>query len=89
MWDLEGSISSGYLADCSHLFFTSIPIEFSASYSMLSQSCDTDFAGQVVYKPWVLPVSSEALVPITAILILAADCTLLLHQLVIGRLPYI
>ncbi len=36
-WDLEGPITSGYLAHCSHLFFMSIHIEFSASYSMLSQ----------------------------------------------------
>ncbi len=50
----------------------------------ISESCDTDFAGQVVYKPWVLSVSSEVLVSITAILILAADSVLLLHQLVIG-----
>ncbi len=40
-WDLEGPISSGYLAHCSHPFFTSIRIEFSASYSMLSQSLVT------------------------------------------------
>ncbi len=50
----------------------------------ISEFCDTDFAGQVVYKPWVLSVSSEALIPITAILIPAGDCVLLLHQLVIG-----
>ncbi len=37
-WELEGSISSGYLAHCSHPFFMSIRIEFSASYSMLSRS---------------------------------------------------
>ncbi len=52
-------------------------------YAIL-ESCDTNFAGQVVYKPWGLSVSSEALMPITAILIPAADCVLLLHQLVIG-----
>ncbi len=43
----------------------SIRIKFSASYSVLcaiSESWDTDFAGQVD-KPWVLSVSSEALVP--------------------------
>ncbi len=50
----------------------------------ISESCDTKFAGQVVYKPWGLSVSSKALMPITAILIPAADCVLLLHQLVIG-----
>ncbi len=37
-WDLEGPISSGYLAHCSHVFFMSIRIGFSASYSMLSWS---------------------------------------------------
>ncbi len=43
------------------------------------------FSGQVVYKPWVLSVFSEALVPIIrTILIPAADCMLLLHQPVIG-----
>ncbi len=36
-WDLEEPISSGYLAHCSHPFFISIRIEFSASYCMLSQ----------------------------------------------------
>ncbi len=35
-------------------------------------------------KPWVLSVSSEAFVPIITILIPAADCVLLLHQLVTG-----
>ncbi len=51
---------------------------------VVSESCDTDFAAQLVYKPRVLSVSSEALVPTTAIFIPAADCVLLLHQLVIG-----
>ncbi len=37
-WDLEGPKSSGHLAHCSHPFFMSICIEFSASYSVLSQS---------------------------------------------------
>ncbi len=57
----------------------------SMSYSMLptSESCDTDFAGRVVYKPRVLSVSSAALMSTTAILIPAVDCVLLLHQLVI------
>ncbi len=50
----------------------------------ISESFDTGFAGQVVYKPWVLSVSSEAVMLITAILIPAADCVLMLHQLVIG-----
>ncbi len=31
----------------------------------ISKSCDTDFTGQVIYKPWVLSMSSEALVPNT------------------------
>ncbi len=31
-WDLRGPISSGYLAHCSHPFFTSICIMFSMSY---------------------------------------------------------
>ncbi len=50
----------------------------------ISEFTDTDFAGQVAYKPWVLSVSSKTLMPITAILISAANCVLLLHQLVIG-----
>ncbi len=74
-WDLEGPISSGYFDDYSHPFFMNIRIEFSAP---------TNFAGQVVYKPRVPSVSSEALMPITAILMPAADRVLLLHQLVIG-----
>ncbi len=49
----------------------------------ISESCDTDFAGQIIYKPWVLTVSSEALMSITTILIPATYCLLLLHQLVI------
>ncbi len=56
---------------------------FSVLLYAVSESCDTDFVGQVVYKPWVPSVSSEAFMPITAILIPAADCVLLLHQLVI------
>ncbi len=40
-WDLESLISSGYLAHCSHLFFMRIRIEFSVSYSTLSQSLVT------------------------------------------------
>ncbi len=40
----------------------------------VSESCDTNFTGQVVYKPWGLSLSSEALMPITSILIPAADC---------------
>ncbi len=50
----------------------------------ISDSCDTDVAGQVLYKPWVLSVPYEALMPITAIFIPAANCVLLLHQLEIG-----
>ncbi len=51
-WDLEGPISSGYLAHCSHPFFMSNSIEFSASYFYtISESCYTVFAGQLVYKP--------------------------------------
>ncbi len=57
---------------------------FSVLLYAISESCNTDFAGQIVYKPWVLSVSSETLMPITAILIPAADCVLLLHHLVIG-----
>ncbi len=57
---------------------------FSVLHHATSEFCDTNFAGQTVYKPWVLSVSSEALMPITAILIPAADCALPLHQLVIG-----
>ncbi len=49
------------------------------SADAISESCDTDFAGQVVYKPGVLSVSSETLMLITAILIPAADCVFLLH----------
>ncbi len=40
-WDLEGPISSGYLAHCSHPSFMNVHIEFSASYSMLSQNLVT------------------------------------------------
>ncbi len=57
---------------------------FGALLYAISESCDTDFAGQVVYKPRVLSVSSEALMPITTILMPAANCVLLLHQLIIG-----
>ncbi len=66
-----------------HLFFMSICIVFSASYiHATSQFCHNDFPA--VYKPQVVSVSSHVLVPISAILILAADCMLLPHQLVIG-----
>ncbi len=84
-WDLEGPITSGYLAHCSHPFFMSIRLEFSASYSMLCQSLVTPISLAKLFINPGLSVSSEALVPITAILIPAADCVLLLHQLVIGR----
>ncbi len=50
---------------------------FSVLFYVTSKSCETDFNGQVVYKPWVLSVSFEALMPITA------GCVPLLHQLVI------
>ncbi len=50
-WDPDGPISSGYLAHHSYLFFTSIRIVFLSHTSMLSESSDTDFSGQVVYKP--------------------------------------
>ncbi len=40
-WNLGGSISSGYLIYCPLPFFMSIRIEFSASYSILSQSLVT------------------------------------------------
>ncbi len=84
-WDLEDPISSGYVTHCSRPFFMSIRIKFFASYTWLSQTLVTsDFAGQVVYKLWGLPISFEVLMPITAILIPAADCVFLLHQLVIG-----
>ncbi len=84
-WDLEGSISSGYLAHCSNPFFMSIHIEFSASYSMLSQSLVTPTSlARFFMNPRVLSVSSEALMPITAILIPATDCVHLLHQFVTG-----
>ncbi len=84
-WNLRSSISSGNIAHCSqpsHLFFTTIRMVFLASYIYAtSEYYDTDFACQVIYKPWVLSVSSEPLVPITAILIPAADRVLLLHQI--------
>ncbi len=84
-WGLEGTISSDYLAHCSHfLFHKHAHRLFGVLLYAISESCDTNFAGQVVYKPWVLSASSEALMPITAILMPAVDCVLLLHQLVIG-----
>ncbi len=49
-WDLEGPISWGYLAHCSHLFFMSIRIEFLASYSMLFQSVVTQTSLDRLYK---------------------------------------
>ncbi len=45
----------------------------------ISESYDTNFAGQFVYKPWVLSVSSEALMLLTAVFITAADCVLRLN----------
>ncbi len=47
---------------------------FLASYIYaISKSCDTNFAGWVVYTPWVLSVSSDVLVLIIAILISACN----------------
>ncbi len=66
------------------LFHDHLHRVFAVLLYAISGSCDIDFAGQVVYKPWVPSLSSEVLMPITAILKLAADCVLLLHQLVIG-----
>ncbi len=85
MRDLLWSISSCYLAHCSCLFFKSIRMVFSVSHIYaIWGSRDTNFVASVIYKPWVLSVSSETLVPITAILIPAAGCVLLLHYLVFG-----
>ncbi len=84
-WDLEDPISSGCLSPLlTHLFYEHSHRVFGVLFYAISESCDTDFAGQVVFKPWVLSVSSEALMPITAILIPEANCVLLLHRLVIG-----
>ncbi len=57
---------------------------FSVLLYAISDFFDTDFAIQVVFKHWVLPVSSEVLMPITAILIPAADFGFLLHQPILG-----
>ncbi len=68
MWDHQGPISTGYLAHYLHTFFMSIHIEFSASYSMLSQSLVTlTFLTRLFINSEFL--SSEAFVPITAFLI--------------------
>ncbi len=76
--NLGGPISSSYVVHCSYLFFTSIRIVFLSSYIYaISEIWDTDFAGQLVYKPHVLSVAAAALALITAILIPA-------DQLVIG-----
>ncbi len=89
-WYLKGPVSSDYLAHCSHPFFMSIRIEFLARYSMLSQNLVTrTLLARLFFKPWVLSVSSETLMPITPILILAVNCVFLLHQIVMGRLPYV
>ncbi len=57
-WDLEGPISAGYLAHCSHpLFHERSHRVFGVLLYAISEFCDTDFAGQVVYKPWVLSMS--------------------------------
>ncbi len=50
-WNLEGPISSDYLPHCSHPFFMSIRRVFGVLLFAMSQSCDTNFAGQVLYKP--------------------------------------
>ncbi len=52
-WDLEGPISSGYLAHCPHPFSISIPIEFSASYSMitLATKCTLQLLNWTFYYP--------------------------------------
>ncbi len=86
------------LAHCAHLFFTSIRAFvyyfWCSTASTLSQRryfesnisdfYDVDFSGQNVFKLWVLSVSFEALAPITAIFIPAADGVLLLHYLAAG-----
>ncbi len=53
-------------------------------FSVLHSECNTNFPSQVVSKHCILSVSSEALVPSTAILILSANCILLLPELVTG-----
>ncbi len=74
MWNLQGPINSGYLAHCSHFFFTSIRIVFLVFYMYAtSESYDTNFAGRVVYELLVLSVLSVTLVLIAAILIPAVD----------------
>ncbi len=90
-WDLGGTISSGYLAHCPSLFFTSICVVFWGSYiCAISEPCDTRFPSQIVYyKHRILSVFSEVLVSFTATLIPGADCALLLHQLVVGPVIYI
>ncbi len=50
-WDLEGPISSGYLVHCSHsLFHEHSHRVFGVLLYAISEFCDTNFAGQVVYK---------------------------------------
>ncbi len=86
-WDLEGPISSSYFSPLLTPLFYDHPHRvfiFGVLLYAILESCNTDFAGQVVHKPWVLPVSSQTHMPITSILIPATDCVLLLHQLVIG-----
>ncbi len=78
-------MSSDYLTHCSRLFFTSICIMFSASYSLLSQGLMTPTSlARSFIDPKFCRCPFEALMPITAILIPTVDCMLLLHQLVIG-----
>ncbi len=51
-WNLRGPISSGCLAYCLHFFFHEHSLSiFGIQLCAISDSCDTDFAGQVVYKP--------------------------------------
>ncbi len=70
---LDGGRSKGTLWCCEHEKLIKM------FKNAMSESCDTIFAGQGVYIPWILSVSSEALMPITAILIPATNCVLLLH----------
>ncbi len=83
-WDLRGTISSGYFAHCSHPFFMSICVEFSASYSMLSSGLVTPTSlARLFINPEFCQCPLRRICQ-TAILIPAADCVLLLHLLVIG-----
>ncbi len=73
--DLQGPISSDYLVHCSHPFFMSIRIAFSASYSLLSQSLVTlTSLARLLIEFCQCPLRRSC----------QSDCMLLLHQLVIG-----